>query len=529
MTDPSRGPAPAPARIAALVAGTIALAAYVLSDDPHAVPHDWGEFQTLAATGGIAHAGYPTLVLLLRLFGALPFGTLAFRANLLACLCGAFAVAALAWFVARRTGRVAPALIAALGFGFAHVMWKESVHAGVHGFTLALDVALFLLALCFAQRPGAETAAAIGLLLGLGLTSHLTVLGVTPVLIWALVRARRAGGLRAAQMAAAAAGLVVGLSMFGVMLAQDRPTQPMNYIEDVLSLEPGQYFVRADEIPRTRIARAAWLVSGRQYFALAESTPVHDVPRRLRFLAVTLALNDLPWLGLPLVLLGAIALARRRRSAADAAPDGALPLALWLLGALAMMAAGATYPMVPIFFLPGLWVLGVALGEALDVVAAWSRPGFALVAALVLAAPLVRLIHPVAPAFLTRFQDTREAFDEFPVAWSPFHRDPGWERYGHALLDRLPPHATVLALWGECTLLRELTLGLHVRPDVTVLPVGSGARVGHALERAAARGSPAFATYAPAAADLAGARLVAVATWPRGTLYRIAPGGAAAR
>src|SRR5437870_7321599 len=79
------------ARRAAALAGVVSLAAYLLTNDPHAAPHDWGEFQTMAATGGIAHAGYPALVLLLRLFGALPFGTLAFRANLLTCVCGALA------------------------------------------------------------------------------------------------------------------------------------------------------------------------------------------------------------------------------------------------------------------------------------------------------------------------------------------------------------------------------------------------------------------------------------------------------
>ena len=39
---------------------------YLLSNHPWVASSDSGEFQVLSATGGIAHAGYPTFVLALE-------------------------------------------------------------------------------------------------------------------------------------------------------------------------------------------------------------------------------------------------------------------------------------------------------------------------------------------------------------------------------------------------------------------------------------------------------------------------------
>src|SRR5262245_14429377 len=55
---------------------------------------DGGDLITAAATGGVAHpSGYPTYLVLARLFLALPFGPLAFRVNLLSAVCAAGAAA----------------------------------------------------------------------------------------------------------------------------------------------------------------------------------------------------------------------------------------------------------------------------------------------------------------------------------------------------------------------------------------------------------------------------------------------------
>ena len=85
------------ARPVALHRGPRLLALYVATLSPFVDTNDPAEFQTLAATGGIAHAGYPAYVMLLQLAGSVPIRTLAWRANLLTACFGAVAVAILAY------------------------------------------------------------------------------------------------------------------------------------------------------------------------------------------------------------------------------------------------------------------------------------------------------------------------------------------------------------------------------------------------------------------------------------------------
>src|SRR5258708_26109081 len=48
---------------------------------------DGGDLITAAATGGVAHpSGYPTFLLLARLFQFLPWGTIAYRTNLMSAV-----------------------------------------------------------------------------------------------------------------------------------------------------------------------------------------------------------------------------------------------------------------------------------------------------------------------------------------------------------------------------------------------------------------------------------------------------------
>src|SRR2546426_6566587 len=58
----------------AVVAGFVSLGIYVATTSRVVLSGDEAEFQTLAATGGIAHAGYPFLIMALRFFGGLPIG-----------------------------------------------------------------------------------------------------------------------------------------------------------------------------------------------------------------------------------------------------------------------------------------------------------------------------------------------------------------------------------------------------------------------------------------------------------------------
>ncbi len=223
--------------------GVGALALYAFTAPRTVGSGDAAEFQVLSATGGIAHAGYPALVLLLRLFHLLPIGSAALRANLLSCVAGAVAVGLVACVATRWSGRAWAGIASALALALSRVMWSESTIAGVHAFTLALDASLFVLL-----------------------------------------------------------GLALGFAPLTYLVLADRPGRPMNYLEDTLDLSSGQY-LPAGTPPMSHLQRVEWLLSAKQYLVNSPYRPFQESPRRLFYLACDLIMNSL----LPLGLLGGLA------------------------------------------------------------------------------------------------------------------------------------------------------------------------------------------------------------------------------
>ncbi len=502
---------------AAGLAGALSFALYLASNHPFASHHDAAEFQTLARTGGIAHAGYPALILLLRFFGGMPFSTLAFRANLLSGLAGAVAVGLSAYGGARLTGRWWAGLVGAGALALSYSLWSASSVAGVHAFTLALDAALYVLALRFVARPARGTALALGLSLGVGLVSHLTVLAILPALGVAVLLARRTGNLRRIHAILGLVGLLIGLALLAYLWAQDKSDQPMNYLGYTLDLQSGQHFP-AGTPPLSRWQRLAWLLSARQ---VIEQEHFHLFERalpRLKFLAAHAVVNELPWWGLLFAAIGLAALARERRR------EGLL-LGLWLATTLFLLLLGADFASVPDFFMPGTWALSQAAAAG---VAAWGngRHGrIVLSGLLIVAAPALRLVLPHLPVALDRHGALHEAWALWPERFHPFRADRAWDEYGRQVMAGLPARAVLLCCWDEGMTMRYFRYGEVLRKDVDVrITCRHPGRVTHALAEAARDRRPVFSTFDPAEAELpvTGSR---VGHWRPGGLFRIRPRG----
>src|SRR5262245_60054533 len=186
-------------RGAAWIAALAALWAYALTLSPTVAwvneGEDSGDLLVASATLGIPHpTGYPLFVLLGRVAGFLPLGSLAFRINLVAAVAGAVSV----YFIARYVLEVAPraasagaalaAAGAALTYAFSRGAWSQSVLAEVYSLNAAF-LAAILWALARAERTGsARHLALAAYLLGLGLTNHLLLIAVIPAV--ALVAGR---------------------------------------------------------------------------------------------------------------------------------------------------------------------------------------------------------------------------------------------------------------------------------------------------------------------------------------------------
>jgi 4-amino-4-deoxy-L-arabinose transferase-like glycosyltransferase len=120
------------------------------------------------------YTGYPTWVMLGKLFTYLPFGDAAYRVNLSSAVYAALAVALVYAIGAVLTGRAVPAAAGALAFAVGPLFWSQAVVAEVYTLN-ALFISLVIFVLLLWRRSGRDRWLLVAsFLCGLSLTHHLT-------------------------------------------------------------------------------------------------------------------------------------------------------------------------------------------------------------------------------------------------------------------------------------------------------------------------------------------------------------------
>ncbi len=265
---------------------------------------DAGDLITAAYTGGVAHPpGYPTYLLLARLFQYLPFGTLALRTNLLSALCAVLAALFLMALVSdvgvgTHAVRLSAGFIAGLALGLSPLFWSQAVITEVY----SLNVLFITLILWLMFAPSGEVGSLnavtwrerlIGLLFGLALGNHLTVILLLPV--WLLLAEARSDSGTATvgfqvdgkALARRFAWLIVGLLVYGVIPLRARSGSPVNWGG------------------ATDWQGLWWLISGQLYqgrlFALDGAVLLARLSRWAALLP-----DQFGWMGLGLALLGMV-------------------------------------------------------------------------------------------------------------------------------------------------------------------------------------------------------------------------------
>ena len=493
--------------------GGSALVLYLASASPLAGSGDLAEFQTLAATGGVAHSGYPLFVMALQALGALPLGTVAWRAAAVCALAGALAVALAAWYGAQVSGRAGVGVGVGASLALTTSMWREASRPEIYAFTLLITVGIFLAARAYLRRPSARGAAVTGLLAGLGLVSHLGVLGlITPlcaIAAWRLLR----GQTTVRHLLAAALGLAIGLLPLVYLLQQDRSPAPMNYLGDTFGPMP------PDASPSEHVVRVVRLLSARQYFegAGVAFRPFSDTPGRLRTLFDDLTLNGTSIAGVFLGLWGLVVVLRRSTS------EGLL-LGGWIASQLFWLSLAAYHDTVVSFFLPALWALTALQAHGLAGLGRLRRPAATVAAGLLVAVPLTRLALIEPPPFIAHHPMLEAAWREGPRAILDERRDSTWQAYGAGVLRTLEPGAVVFACWEEGTALRYLRFAESQRPDVEIRwRCNDAERLRSDVAEAATHGHPMYVTYDPTGLLDPRAKVEPAGRWGRETLWRIRP------
>lgn len=186
--------------LGALGVGLLAFAAYLRTLYPGLVGiGDTPKFQYVGAILGTPHnPGYPLYVLLSHAFSWLPWGTPAWRANLLSAVAAALAIALLYLLVRQLDGGRAAASCAALSAAFGPVFWSQATLAEVYALAAALLLAVVLPLVAWGAPPIDRPRRAGLLLAAIGCSAaavghHLTIVMSVPAFVaYVLLRDWRA-------------------------------------------------------------------------------------------------------------------------------------------------------------------------------------------------------------------------------------------------------------------------------------------------------------------------------------------------
>jgi hypothetical protein len=399
---------------------------------------DGGDLLAAVLTLGIPHpTGYPTYILLGKVFQLIPLSTPVFRAVLESLLPAALAAGLLTFWMGYVIGAttlptLAVSALAGFTWGMAPILFSQAVIVEIHGLqALIIVLILWWITLNLEYTPGTNLKWLLGLsfLVGLGVGNHLTILFLLPVAFFALiyqVYRSRAWRLLIAELSLVLIGMLVYLYL--PLRAQAYP--PINWGNP--QTWPGFW----------------WEVGAAPYRGFLFGASAAELWDKVRTV-LSLLLDQFGALGLLVGVIGAILYPFR---------NGWLRLVLvWIFFSYLAFtivynsrdSLGYVIPAVMVF---AVWV-GVACLSFWQV--KWKKYPFGVLLSAV-----------VAISILVRIPQTRQRLD-------PRQQDQP-ARYAEQLLKEAPLHAIIYTTSDQDSFpLWYVQFGLHERPDlqIVVLPL----------------------------------------------------------
>jgi hypothetical protein len=336
---------------------------------------DSGDLITAAATLGIAHpTGYPTYLLLARLFQYLPLGDLALRTNIFSACMAILTVLWVYWLIRRIVADpgwsgLFAAGVAALGLGLAPLFWSQAVIAEVHtlnAFCAAVILGFILSTLTPQTEILPAHARLQGLFVGLALGNHVTIALLAGTWLFTSsiqTPAQQRAWYLGQQVLGIAAGLLVYLYL--PLRAVTHPA--VNWGNPV------------------DLSGFWWVISGAPYRDLAFGLPQMFLSQRLAAWAALL-LQQFGWVG---VSLGFVGLLYGRTHCRQFVWVTAIIAGAYSIFALTYNTADSYAYLLPVYLIFTLWIaLGVHTLLQISPQRNYSRRALALLLVILLAWPV---------------------------------------------------------------------------------------------------------------------------------------------
>ncbi|NMO22164.1 DUF2723 domain-containing protein [Pyxidicoccus fallax] len=325
----------------ALSAAGVLLLVYLRTLLPGVGFADTAKFQFVGWVLGTPHAtGYPNYLVLNHLFlKAVPFGTLAWRANLLSAVFAVAAVLVMSRLLVALGVRAGVAALVALAFGLTPTLWSQALAAEVYTLNLLFVAGVTLFFVRWRQTGARRFFYAACGLYALSFGCHLTMITLLPaIVVWVWTTERRVfWDVRAV---CAVLGLIVlGASQYAYIFWRTH--------------SPDTIY---SEMRAGNLSEFWWSITGAQFKSLMFMfTPRQFLTERVPMYLGLLWKNLWPFL--PLVPVGLLTLWRQRG-----------PWSFLLLGALGNAAYALNYGIWDIFvyFIPGYFFLTVLAGVGLE-------------------------------------------------------------------------------------------------------------------------------------------------------------------
>jgi len=408
---------------------------YLLTMAPGAYSLDSAELATGAYTLGIVHpTGYPLYMLIAKGFTLLPWGSVAWRVNLLSVVCGLLAVASVWRLGFLRSRQVWVALAGAMGLAFSIGYWRMSTVAEVY--TLHIVILTGLLLLCNRWlATGRETyVIGMGLLFGLGLANHVSSLSYAPILVVAITGRRGSGRT----LWFLPLSVAVGLATYLYLPARASANPALDYVR--------QYYA----VDLTTIEGVWWMASGAAYrfFAFGYDAPGY-LQELVRFCGSLL--RNMTALGFVLGMLGIWQTLRR----IDRLGIGMGVVFLLNVGFFSGYAVGDKETMfLPAYTIWALWMIDGAAWALRSARRFAFREGLSPAVA---GAGLGILMASMVGMLLV-----------MNWRWADLSKADMPERSARLILRSLPADAFIAGPWSETVVLEYVQLVEGVRPDVEI-------------------------------------------------------------